>query len=246
MIRCPRKAAHKHGDATPSMSIGTNSNKAYCNVCDRKPQSNIDLVMLVAGTDSKTAVNWIAERWPVEGFVAQRVTKTKDGRYRFPREGGSELVEQALYEVSYKERPSRRDVVKLWHYIWSSRAWLAVASSTVKTLLALWHLATKRMPVEGEPPFVIAQPQRKLAEVIGVQRPTIRKALEFGREIGLLECDQGFRSVHEEARRPANIRFTPYSSTLRHWLKYSVIPQPASVGLTATPLDASAQIIECS
>lgn len=242
MIRCPRKAAHKHGDANPSMNIGTKSNKAYCNVCDRKPLSNIDLVMLVTGVDIKGAVNWIAGRWPVEGFVTQRVTKTKDAQYLFPKKGGSELAEQALYDVSYKELPSRRNVVKLWHYVWSSQAWLPVASSTVKTLLALWHLATKRAPIEGEPPFAITQPQRKLAEVIGVRRPTIRKALEFGREIGLLEYDQGFRSVHEEARRPANIRFTPYSSTLRHWLKYCAIPQPASVTLAAVPVEASAQV----
>jgi hypothetical protein len=177
----------------------------------------------------------------VEGFVAQRVTKTKDGLYRFPKDGGCELVDNPTYEVSYKELPSRKDVVKLWHYIRSSQAWLSVSSSTVKTLLALWHLATKRAPVKGEPPFAITQPQRKLAEFIGVQRSTIRKALEFGRHIGLLDNDQGYRSVYEDARRPANIRFTPYSATLRHWLKHGVILPPASTALMPATPEACAQ-----
>jgi hypothetical protein len=65
MIRCPRRHAHKHGDATPSMHVGTTSNKAYCHVCDSKPLSNIDLVMLVNGgitgtplTGSRNAGLW--------------------------------------------------------------------------------------------------------------------------------------------------------------------------------------------
>jgi len=212
-IRCPRRANHRHGDANPSMTIGTKNNKVFCYVCGGKPESNIDLVMLVLGIGAKEAVAWIAERWQVKGTVAQQITKTRPTVYSGPR---LTIKQQAEFAPSYKSLPTRHDARNLYAYIWSPPEWDAVPATTLKVLLSLWRLASRSIR-QGEPPFCINHGQRALAKMIRVQRPTIRKALEFGRKIGLLENDQGFRSSDPELRRAAYIRFTPYSDTFGEW-----------------------------
>ena len=69
----------------------------------------------------------------------------------------------------------------------------------------------------GSPPFCISYNQRVMAKMTCLERPTIRKTLEFEQEIGLLESDQGFLSADPDLRRAAYIRFTPYSDTFRKW-----------------------------
>lgn len=212
-IRCPRPGRHRHGDNNPSMTIGARTNKVYCYVCGGKPESNIDLVMLVRGVDAEDAVAWIAQRWRVNDRVSQRITKTKPETYSL-RSG--KITQAAEFDVFYKARPSRHNVRKLYAYIWSPPAWDSVSAALFKVLFSLWRVASRNIP-EGEPPFCINYSQRELARAIRVQRPTIRKALGFGREIGLLENDQGFRSADPDLRRSAYIRFTPYSDTFRKW-----------------------------
>jgi len=214
-IRCPRRGNHSHGDANPSMAIGAKTNKVYCYVCGGKPASNIDLVMLVQGIGAKEAVAWIAEHWPINGTVAQHITKTRPTVYSGT---GLTIKQQAEFATTYKALPTRHDVRNLYAYIWGPPEWHAVPATTLKVLLSLWHLASRNIR-QGEPPFCISYSQRELAKTIRVQRPTIRKALAFGREIGFLENDQGFRSSDPELRRAAYIRFTPYSNTFREWQK---------------------------
>lgn len=212
-IRCPRRENHRHADANPSMAIGAKTNKVFCYVCGGKPQSNIDLVMLVLGINAKEAVAWIADRWPIKGTVAQQVTKTRPTVYSGPY---LTIKQQAKFATTYKALPTRHDVRNLYAYIWAPPAWDEVPATTLKVLLSLWRLASRNTR-QGEAPFCVNHGQRALAKMFRVQRPTIRKALMFGREIGLLEHDQGFRSSDPELRRAAYIRFTPYSDTFREW-----------------------------
>lgn len=197
---------HKHNDANPSMVIGTKTNKAYCHVCQEKALSNIDLVMTVRKVTAEVAVTWILEHWSVPRRVRQIKRKTAYPLLRHTEER-AQVVE---FEVEYKEAPTRNTVRNLFAHIWCSPVWRKQGASTVKGLLVLWQLASHHTP-KGEPPFCIHKSQRELARIAGLERATLRKVLRVGESMGLLEYDSGFRSVHEDARRSAYVRFTPFS-----------------------------------
>lgn len=61
-VHCWR-AGHQNGDRTPSMSF--RGNYIACFVCDPRPLSTLDLVMLHEGLDLLGATQWICERWNV-------------------------------------------------------------------------------------------------------------------------------------------------------------------------------------
>lgn len=69
--QCWRPENHTHGDADPSLAFSERRNRVRCFVCDmRGGHSNVDLVMGVLGVSFATAVEWIAERFPVPNVTA--------------------------------------------------------------------------------------------------------------------------------------------------------------------------------
>jgi hypothetical protein len=64
---CWRIETHHNGDRKPSIWFNRN-NRACCQVCDARPMSTIDLVMLVEGLDVAAAVKWITQRFAVPGI----------------------------------------------------------------------------------------------------------------------------------------------------------------------------------
>lgn len=64
--QCWRTGNHRHGDTDPSLRFFEKRNRCRCFVCDMKGgHSNVDLVLHVLGVDLGSAVQWIAERFPV-------------------------------------------------------------------------------------------------------------------------------------------------------------------------------------
>ena len=72
---CWRPDSHQHGDRTPSVWFSKRSNKGKCFVCDRFCWSNIDLVQIILGCGTATAVNWIAQRFNVPRIARRHLAK---------------------------------------------------------------------------------------------------------------------------------------------------------------------------
>lgn len=64
--RCPRTENHPNGDENPSLHFLPRVNRAICFGCgDRRPFSNIDLVMAALGCNFPSAIAWLRERFDV-------------------------------------------------------------------------------------------------------------------------------------------------------------------------------------
>jgi hypothetical protein len=62
--RCFRTENHADGDREPSLHFLTRANRAICFGCgDRRPFSNIDLVMAYLGCDFRQAIAWFREHF---------------------------------------------------------------------------------------------------------------------------------------------------------------------------------------
>lgn len=88
---CWRTDHHQHGDRTASISF--RKNKATCYVCDSRPLSTLDLVIVHEGFDLLDATRWICARWDVPAVAkgkklvrSERWSKGRVGLSRFPFE----------------------------------------------------------------------------------------------------------------------------------------------------------------
>lgn len=241
MIRCWHPEKHAHGDRTPSVGIDVRRNKVKCFGCGDRQLSNIDLVCELRGLSPRQAATWIAERWHCEGKRAQRVTKTLQGRLN-----GARLVEPPQWMASYPRIAEQR-TLNPWEVIWSTPKWRAVPANILKVLMTMWQqvagnqFTTPKQTstdesdltpqkskaksnitgIDGSPNapqnWVLDLTTRQIAQLCRVNRRTARKAVKFGKEIGLLEVAAGFRSNYPALRRSSLYRFTPYGNVFRQW-----------------------------
>lgn len=65
---CWRIDSHRNADAKPSIYFNR-KNRGCCQVCDARPWSSIDLVMMVEGISPVEAARWIADRFPVPNIA---------------------------------------------------------------------------------------------------------------------------------------------------------------------------------
>ncbi|HZL67108.1 MAG TPA: hypothetical protein VFC29_07230 [Candidatus Limnocylindrales bacterium] len=93
---CWRLEAHRNGDRKPSIWFNR-KNRARCEVCDSRPLSTIDLVILVKSLDIVSAVNWIAGRFSVPNVPkGKHLESTQRWRPTFRVGTGDDLVENIV------------------------------------------------------------------------------------------------------------------------------------------------------
>jgi DNA-binding MarR family transcriptional regulator len=164
---CWRIEAHQNGDRKPSMWF-SRSNRVRCQVCDARPLSTVDLVMLIEHIDVVTAVNWIARRFSVPNVLKGKHLKS-DQRWRpaFRVGTGDNIME---------------DIVR--------SGILAELDGAVTKVLLTFRVFADR---EGE----VTISNRGLMQYAGVSQHTVTRAIAILGKLHLLERKKNGKGFRE-------------------------------------------------
>jgi DNA-binding transcriptional ArsR family regulator len=168
---CWRLEAHRNGDRKPSIWFNK-KNRARCEVCDSRPLSTIDLVMLVKHVDVATAVNWIAGRFSVPNVPKGKHLKSSQ-RWRptFRVGTGDDLVENIV----------------------RSGVLADLDGAVVKVLMALIAFSDREGCAEIS--------NRGLMQYAGVSQDTVTRAITVLKKLHLLEVEKKGSLLREQCSR---------------------------------------------